>query len=126
MDKKWRELLNVAAAGPAAMDYSGDFRRMTDGLEKAEFERPPREAPVSGVNTVTVEAGEGEVKIAPRMMERAPQKCKFSETTGCTGSHPLWLCKAFGDKTPEERSKIFRITSCSHSACFAASKRCAI
>jgi hypothetical protein len=25
---------------------------------------------------------------------------------GCTGSHPPWLCIAFGDKTHEERSRI--------------------
>jgi hypothetical protein len=32
------------------MDYSGDFRRMTDSLMKAQFERPPRKGPVAGVN----------------------------------------------------------------------------
>jgi hypothetical protein len=32
---------------------------------------------------------------------RHPQ-CKFAELTGCTGSHPPWLCKAFG----KVRSKI--------------------
>ncbi len=37
--------------------------------------------------------------------ERA-RKYKFSKITGCTGSHPSWLCKAFGDKAPEERSRI--------------------
>ncbi len=37
---------------------------------------------------------------------RAPKKYKFPELAGCTGSHPSWLCKAFGDKTPEERNKI--------------------
>jgi hypothetical protein len=30
----------------------------------------------------------------------------FAEVAGCTGSHPPWLCKAFGDKAPEERIKI--------------------
>jgi hypothetical protein len=37
---------------------------------------------------------------------RTPKKCKFAEQAGCTGSHPPWLCRAFGDKTPEERKKI--------------------
>jgi hypothetical protein len=46
----------------------------------------------------------------PRAMteaiERTPRKCKFAEVIRCTGSHPPWRRRTFGDKTPEERSKI--------------------
>jgi hypothetical protein len=27
---------------------------------------------------------------------------------GCTGTYPPWMCKAFGDKAPEEREKIVK------------------
>ncbi len=37
---------------------------------------------------------------------RAQKRCKFAEVAGCTRSHPPWLCKAFGDKAPEERKNI--------------------
>jgi hypothetical protein len=37
---------------------------------------------------------------------RAQKRSKFAEVAGCTGSHPPWLCKAFGDKALGERIKI--------------------
>jgi hypothetical protein len=55
--------------------------------------------PSAGVHAATV----NDNKTAPG---KAPKKCKFAELTGCTGSHPPWLCKAFRDKTPEERTRI--------------------
>ncbi len=44
----------------------------------------------------------------PKGGKKVPLICKFVELTGCTGFHPSWLCKAFRDKTPEERSKIIK------------------
>jgi hypothetical protein len=58
-----------------------------------------RKGPSAGVHTATVSGD----KADP---DKAPRKCKFAELMGCTASHPLWLCKAFGDKTPEERNRI--------------------
>jgi hypothetical protein len=60
--------------------------------------------PIAGVHEATVSNPGTGSGAAPKGCEKAPLKCKFAELTGCTGSHPPWLCKAFGDKTPEERS----------------------
>jgi hypothetical protein len=62
--------------------------------------------PTAGVHAATASnpgVGSGAV---PKGRKKAPLKCKFAELTRCTGSHPPWLGKAFGDKTPEERSRI--------------------
>jgi hypothetical protein len=48
----------------------------------------------------------------PSVGKRSRLKCMFAELTGCTGSHPPWLCKAFGDK-----AKSLRITNYALSAC---------
>jgi hypothetical protein len=45
-------------------------------------------------------------EVAPKFRERAPRKCKFSEITGCTGSHPPSGFQVFRDKTPDETSRI--------------------
>jgi hypothetical protein len=50
-------------------------------------------------------AGSG---AAPKGWDRVLLKCKFAELTGCNGSYPPWRCKAFGDRAPEERSKIIK------------------
>jgi hypothetical protein len=39
---------------------------------------------------------------------QGPPEVQNSLLSGCTGSHPPWLCKAFGDKALEERSKIIK------------------
>jgi hypothetical protein len=89
-----RTLLNVAAVEPVAMNYGREFKRAADSPRR----RSPR-----GVNGAIAEAGEKEIKTATRTREGGHRKCKFSEIIG---SHPPWLCKAFRNKTPEERSRI--------------------
>ncbi len=46
MDKKWRDSLDVAAAKPMMIDYSGEFKRMMDDPKKGKFERPPKKGQV--------------------------------------------------------------------------------
>lgn len=62
------------------------------------------------VNSASLEATKRVPKLMTRPGERAPKKCKFAEVIRCTGSQPPWLCKAFGDKTPVERSRIIKDT----------------
>jgi hypothetical protein len=92
VDQKWRDSLNVTAAEPAGWDQGADYRK---GVEAARKGEQGRQAARWGP------CGHG--RAAP---SRAPKKCKFAELVGCTGSHPPWLSKAFGDKAPKERDKI--------------------
>jgi hypothetical protein len=39
---------------------------------------------------------------------QSPLEVQVCQATGYTGFHPPWLCKAFGDKAQEERSKIIK------------------
>ncbi len=125
MDQKWRDSLDVAAAKSVAIDYSGEFKRMMDDPKKGESERPPKKGQVAGVYAATVDAVEKESKTMLRTRERGLRKCKFSKITGCTSTHPPWLCKTFGNKTPEEGVGSSRTTSCVHSACFMVPRKCA-
>jgi hypothetical protein len=100
VDQKWRDSLNMAAAEPAGWDQGADCRRGAEAMRKGEQDRKAaRKAPPVGVHVATVDSA----RAAP---SRAPKMCKFAELVGCPGSHPSWLCKAFGDKAPEERDKI--------------------
>ncbi len=106
VDKKWRDSLNVVAVEPAFTDYSTDFNRnMADNLKKGELERA-KKGQAAEVNTATAEVTEITLRAVARSSERAHEKCKFKEVIECTGLHLSWLCKAVGDKTPEERSRI--------------------
>ncbi len=100
VDQKWRVSLNVAAAEPAGWDQGADYHRGAEAMRKGEQDRQAaRKAPPDGVHVATVDSA----RATP---SRAPKMYKFAELAGCTGSHPPWLCKAFGDKAPEERDKI--------------------
>jgi hypothetical protein len=39
---------------------------------------------------------------------RPPKKCKFADVLNCTGLHPPWRCGAFGDKKPEDQTRIIK------------------
>jgi hypothetical protein len=90
-----RTSLNVAAAEPVAMNYGGEFKRAADSPRR----RSPR-----GVNGAIAEAGEKEIKTAPRTREGGHRKCKFSEII--RPHPPPWLCQAFRTKPPEDRSRL--------------------
>ncbi len=96
--------MNVAAAELSATDYGVELKKTTDVPRRGETEGQFKKGSVAGVNAATMDIEEKESKATPRM--RGSQKCKFSEITGCTGSNPPWLCKAFRDKTQEEGSRI--------------------
>jgi hypothetical protein len=118
VDQKWRDSLNEAAAEPTQADYGAEFKKTADGTRRGETDRQFEKGLTAGVNAVTMDIKERENKVAPRTRERGPWRCKFSEITGCTGSHPPWLCEAFGDKTPKERSRIIEDNKlCSLSGC---------
>jgi hypothetical protein len=100
VDQKWRDSLNVAEAELARWDQGANYRKGPEAARKGEGKRQiARKALSAGVHM----AKDSDGKAA---LCRAPKKCKFTELAECTSSHPLWLCKAFGDKTPEEKNKI--------------------
>jgi hypothetical protein len=83
-----------------------NWRVGTKERNTGEAQRAPRggrekdrKGPTAGVHAATA-------SIEKVGQDKLSRKCKFAELTGCTGSHPPWLFKAFGDKTPEERSRI--------------------
>ncbi len=88
VDQKWMDFLNVSAAEPASWDQGAEYRGGPEGPKRGKGERTAaKKGPSAGG-------------------DRLPRKCKFAELTGCSGSHPSWLCKVFGKKTPEDRSRI--------------------
>jgi hypothetical protein len=90
----------VAAAEPVGWDQGVDLRRSSEGPKRGKGERPvTRKGPLAGLHAMTASSNK-------EIQDKAPRKCKFAELTGCTGFHLPWLCKAFGDKTPEERNRI--------------------
>jgi hypothetical protein len=115
IDQNWRDLLNVMAAEPASMDYFGEFKKMMDGPKRGDPERPLKKCQVAGVN----------VRAMPRTRERGPRKCKFSEIIGCTVSHPPGFGKLLIIKIWKRGAGSLRTTSCVHSACFMAPRKCA-
>ncbi len=52
-------------------------------------------------------AGGGQA-ASSQPLKRCLKPLMFADVAGCAGSHPPWLCRAFGDKVPEERGKIIR------------------
>ncbi len=56
--------------------------------------------------TATIHVATAAERPAPS--RQPPKKCKFVEAINCTGLHPPWQCKAFGDERPEEQAKIIK------------------
>jgi hypothetical protein len=99
VDQKWKDSLNMAAAKPATWEQGADYRKGVEHVKKGKLEKQAgKKAPSAGVHVALADNAQGN----PGQVQK---KCKFVEIEGCTGSHPPWLCKAFGDKAPEERNK---------------------
>ncbi len=83
VDQKWKDSLKVAAAEQESWDQGADYRRGLEDPRKGEGERPvARKGPSAGVHAATVSRRQALTRFPP------------------------WLCKAFGDKSPEERNRI--------------------
>jgi hypothetical protein len=80
--------------------FENTKRNVSDNSKKGDPEQP-KKGQAAEVIAATAEVTEKALR-ATRPIERAPKKCKLAEVIGCTGSHLPWLCKAFGDKTPEK------------------------
>jgi hypothetical protein len=95
MDQRRKNSLNVSAAD--LIGNKAGLKAITGGIWKmaAEGQQKLTEAKVS---TANVEILQG----------HPSKKCRFPDTLGCIGMHPLWKCRPFGDIMPEERDKIIR------------------
>jgi hypothetical protein len=98
VDQKWRDALNVAAAEPPAwgagsggrVTFQDSGRKETAKLAKA------------GAAAVHVTGADGR---RPRQGDGG-RVCVFKGAMGCSGTHPPWLCKAFGKLPAKEREKL--------------------
>jgi hypothetical protein len=72
-----------------------------DCQERRPGQAGARKTPAAGVHVALATGSQA----AP---SQPPKQCKFTDMAGCTGSHPPWLCRAFGDKAPEESGKIIK------------------
>jgi hypothetical protein len=100
LDQKSKDSLNVTAAEPARWEQGADHQKGVEYTKKGEPDKQAgKKEPSAGVHVALADNAQGNPG-------RAQKKCKFAEMAECTGPHPPWLCKAFGDKAPEERSKI--------------------
>ncbi len=79
MEQKWRDLLNVAAAEHATVDYGAEFKRMVDRPRKGEYEKQFKKGLGSRVNVAIAEAEEKELKTAPRARERSWEMQVFGD-----------------------------------------------
>jgi hypothetical protein len=97
VDQNWRDSLNMEAAELQNMDYRQETRTgISEGAKKPNQGRP-RMAPEAKVALASAEAS-----------KRLSKRCRFARALSCTGTHPLWMCKAFGDSAPEQRKKIIK------------------
>jgi hypothetical protein len=83
MEQKWTASLNVAAASKEAQRWASEGQRKPTELNIAMF--------IAGVPQGWPE-----------------KKCRFAEALGCTETHPLWKCKAFGDSSIQKRGRIIQ------------------
>jgi hypothetical protein len=87
----------MEAAEPQNMDYRQETRKgISEGAKKPNQDRP-RKAPQAKVALASAEAS-----------KRLSKRCRFARALSCTGTHPLWMCKAFGDSAPEQRKKFIK------------------
>ncbi len=97
VDQKWRDALNVAAAEPLAWGAGSGG--------KVSFQEGKREAAKlakAGAAAIHVTGAEGQ---RPRQSDKG-RACIFKGAMGCTGTHPPWLCRAFGKLPAKEREKL--------------------
>ncbi len=99
-----RRLLELC--GPEVDGFSKCLGSGTGKLgSESRIQGRPRGAQ-EGERTAAKKGPSAGVHAATASGDRLPRKCKFAELTGCSGSQPSWLCKVFGKKTPEDRSRI--------------------
>jgi hypothetical protein len=98
VDQKWRYALNMAAAEPVGWGAGGG-RGTTHEADKrgpAEVARKLAQA------AVHVAAADGK----PQQQGDGGRRCIFVDVLGCSGRHPPWNCRRFGNIRPKEREKI--------------------
>jgi hypothetical protein len=98
IDQKWRDALNVAAAEPPAWGAGGGGRFTFQDSGKKEAAKLAK----AGAAAVHVVGADGR---RPRQGDGG-RVCVFKGVMGCTGTHPPWLCKAFGKLPAKEREKL--------------------
>ncbi len=97
IDQKWRDALNVAAAEPAGWGTGGGNGATHDSDRKGatEAKKPVQAAVhVTGADGRRPQQGDG------------GRRCIFADVMGCSGQHPPWHCKLFGNIQAKEREKI--------------------
>ncbi len=98
VDQKWQDALNVIAAEPPAWGAGGGGRISFQDGGKKETAKPAK----AGAAAVHVTGTEGR---RPHQGDGG-RMCVFKGVMGCTGTHPPWLCKAFGKLPAKEREKL--------------------
>jgi hypothetical protein len=97
VDQKWRDALNVAAAEPVGWGAGGG-RGATHEVDRkgaAEAKKLAQVAVhVTGVDGKRQRQGD------------SGRRCIFADVLGCSGQHPPWNCKLFGNIRAKEREKI--------------------
>jgi hypothetical protein len=97
VDQKWRDALNVAAAEPRAWGAGSGGRVSFQDGGKKETTKPAKTGAA-----VHVTGAEGR---RPRQGD-GDRVCILKGVMGCTGTHPPWLCRAFGKLPAKEREKL--------------------
>ncbi len=97
IDQKWRDALKVAAAEPVGWGAGGG-RGATHEADK----RGSAEAKKLAQAAIHVAAVDGK----PQQQGDSGRRCIFADVLGCSGRHPPWNCKCFGNMRAKEREKI--------------------
>jgi hypothetical protein len=97
MDQKWRDALNVAAVEPVGWGAGGG-RGTTHEADR----KGAAEAKKLAQATVHVTGVEGKCQ----RQGDSGRRCIFADVLGCSGQHPPWNCKLFGNIRDKEREKI--------------------
>jgi hypothetical protein len=98
VDQKWRDALNVAAAEPPAWGAGSGGRVTFQDSGRKEVAKPAK----AGAAAVHVTGADGQ---RPRQGDGG-RVCVFKGVMGCSGTHPPWLCKAFGKLPARERERL--------------------
>jgi hypothetical protein len=97
VDQKWRDALNVAAAEPAGWGTGGGKSATHEGDR-----RGAAEAKKLAQAAVHVTGADGKC----HRLRDSGRRCIFADVMGCSGLHPPWHCKLFGNIRAKEREKI--------------------
>jgi hypothetical protein len=98
VDQKWRDALNVAAVEPPAWGAGSGGRVTFQDIGRKEAAKLAK----AGAAAVHVTGADGR---RPRQGDGG-RVCVFKGAMGCSGTHPPWLCKAFGKLPAKEREKL--------------------